>query len=279
MLHTKIEVNHIEGHSRVTTMLNHKPLKILNPETHTSSCHLVTSNYGGGMVQGDSIGLDILCNANTRTLLSTQANSRVYKSDEDRMCHFTQQVDIHDQANFIQLNDPLVLQKDSSLNQMIKFNMEDSSVLLYCDWVTAGRVHFGELFDFSCYTSYLEINMGKKLLVADRFKAEPKSQDMTSPGSFSHHTSYANIYLVGASSHEAVEKLEVCLNSISTKVFKEQTNQKPDVICTADRINDNVFIVRMSVSDARDLSTLLLPIGAVLKDSQVLSFDPFERKY
>jgi ABC-type branched-subunit amino acid transport system permease subunit len=52
------------------------PLKILNPRCSSNACHVLTSNYGGGLVGNDHIQLDIDCGPESTFFFGTQANTR-----------------------------------------------------------------------------------------------------------------------------------------------------------------------------------------------------------
>ena len=77
---SEIEVASVRGKSALITCKNIQPLKLLNPGSPAVGCHVVLSSYGGGMVAGDQIWLRVRCQTGTRLLLSTQANTKIFRS-------------------------------------------------------------------------------------------------------------------------------------------------------------------------------------------------------
>lgn len=282
-MHTKAseaEIKNINGRSVLIGLKNEKPLKLLSPKTHTRVCHLVTTNYGGGMVSGDTVTLNIRCLEQTTTLLSSQANSRIYKSHNDsEPCKYEQNTFIDNNSLFIQLNDPLVLQKDSSFEQELNYELKNSSVLLLADWVEVGRVHMGEVFTFNKFYSECKIHIDSKPVVIDRFLIEPNRIDCSSPAVFYNHTSFINIYVVGHEDSKMVMLLENALNHESDTLAKNLSMQQPAILASADRINCNVFMVRISAIELKELWHFIHEFAKVLKENQLLEFNPYERKY
>jgi len=276
---TSVSIKNISDKSRITSLINEKPLKILNPKTHTKACHIVSSNYGGGMVQGDVVELDINCEANTKTLFSTQANSRIYKSDNGDSCTLTQNIKLDTESLFVQLNDPLILQKDSSLNQQSIFNLNNGAALIYCDWIGGGRIHMGEIWDFKAFSSSTEIYLGTKPVVLDRFEIQPDKQQCTSPALFHHHTSFINLFIVGKKQDIRIEVIEQMISATIDKLRTKKQEQKPKLLISGERINDDVFIMRASAHELTTLKDIMEELGVCFKHKSLLEFNPYERKF
>ena len=57
------------------------PLKFVNPSNHGTAAWVVSGTYGGGLLGGDAIGLNIAAGDHTQSVLMTQASTKVYRSD------------------------------------------------------------------------------------------------------------------------------------------------------------------------------------------------------
>ena len=75
-----LAVSHWGGRSRLTSCRCAAPLKILNPRLDAPYCTAILSSYGGGLVAGDQVHLQICCGAGATLFLGTQAFTKVYKS-------------------------------------------------------------------------------------------------------------------------------------------------------------------------------------------------------
>ena len=70
------------GPSVVTRAYATSPLRLLMPKNHGSAAWVYTSSYGGGLVDGDRIALDVDVGPGAAAFLSTQASTKVYRSPQ-----------------------------------------------------------------------------------------------------------------------------------------------------------------------------------------------------
>lgn len=273
-----IEIKNIQNTSKVTSHFNQNPLKILLPKTHNKAVHLVTTNYGGGMVQGDNIQFTINANKDTKALLTSQANARVYKSEDGRFCKMIQKTNVHENAEFYQLNDPLVLHSNGKLKQFTEFDLGKNSVLFFMDWVQAGRVSTGEVFQFHHFYSEINIRKEGKRVVADKFMISPDTQNCTSPAVFFKHTNFINIFLVGDEKNEKVQLMEEKLSAVTHQTVQANITQEPEVLVSFDRINSEVILVRLSSINHDKLYDFIHEFSKIFKNNSLLNFNPYDRK-
>jgi urease accessory protein len=127
--------------------------------------------YGGGIVAGDTIDLDIRLESGTRLVLLTQGSTKIFKTPDPSVVS-RQHMNIHlDQdAALIYLPDPVQPFAHTSFSQSQRYylNKEHGS-LCACDWVTSGRSARGENWDIHEYKSRNEVwtldGAGKKRLL------------------------------------------------------------------------------------------------------------------
>ena len=279
---SKLEVSFVQNKSIVTSSKSVKPLKLINPETHNNVCHVVFSNYGGGFVDGDEIKLDILTKPKTKTVLSTQANTRVYKSKTGAYAKQIIKGKIEDDALLVMLNDPLVPQKHSNFEQQTEWNLGKGSTLFMMEWFLSGRIHNDESFVFNELNTKLKITQDGKPLIWDNFKIDPDEQIPTSPGSFGVYKSYINIYLAGHEELEEVTMIESQLNIIAKKYFHTENVidiNKVAIFGTTGRVNQNAYIMRCAAKDAAVLQPMVKETAEVFDDKILLGFNPLRRKF
>ncbi|HEY2366660.1 MAG TPA: urease accessory protein UreD, partial [Polyangiaceae bacterium] len=65
----------------ITSSRARAPLKLLTPKNHGDARWTFVATYGGGLVDGDAIALDVKVGPGASALLSTQASTKVYRSD------------------------------------------------------------------------------------------------------------------------------------------------------------------------------------------------------
>ncbi|KAF1938962.1 urease accessory protein UreD [Clathrospora elynae] len=130
--------------------------------------------YGGGIVAGDSINLDVKLDCNTRLILSTQGSTKIFKTPSPDLVsrqHMT--IHLKQDSALVYLPDPVQPFADTAFAQSQIYHLEnEQGNLCVCDWVTSGRSALGENWDMYEYKSRNEVwTVGdtgeKRLLLRD----------------------------------------------------------------------------------------------------------------
>jgi urease accessory protein len=139
------------------------PLKLITPSPLPSSTHTVHTlyllTYGGGIVAGDIIDLNITLDSNTRLIVLTQGSTKIFKTpDENLVSKQLMNVHLQKDSAICYIPDPVQPFADSAFEQSQKYYLDgpDAS-LCACDWVSGGRAARGETWDFWRYVSRNEI--------------------------------------------------------------------------------------------------------------------------
>ncbi|KAJ1813250.1 hypothetical protein LPJ56_005226, partial [Coemansia sp. RSA 2599] len=135
-------------------------------------------SYGGGIVHGDQIHVDVSVGSGCALLLLTQGSTKVYRhragrppsylkndrNDAKFDIHQTYQtmiVDVEPGALLCLLPDPVTCFKGALYNQRQAVRLHDcSSSLVLLDWMTSGRMSRGERWDFAKYFSVNIVALG-----------------------------------------------------------------------------------------------------------------------
>lgn len=278
---SKLEVKKIGDISSLTGSLVLKPLKTFAIQ-RGPTCQIVFSNYGGGYVEGDEINLALTCLHSTTTLLSSQANTRIYKSIHGGITRQTIQVTQEDDSFVAYIGDALVTQKESIFEQKFHWKMGKRSVLLFVDWFQAGRILNEERFDFTSFGTEFRAEDENGLHVLDRFRIRPSQHNVNSPGAFLDHTGYLNVFLVGNETLEKVQVLENHLRLVAKKHFREDAPLRMHdfgLIGASSKVNKHVFLLRCSFKENELVAQFVRDLTSVLEMKELLGFQPMERKY
>ncbi len=103
-----LEVSFVQGQS---------VLKLLVPKRDNRAAWAYVSSYGGGMVGGDEIELDIQVNNNAIAVLGTQASTKIYKDQTGRGCKQLIRARVADQAILVAVPDPVTCYRDAAFDQ------------------------------------------------------------------------------------------------------------------------------------------------------------------
>ena len=155
------------GQSRITSWRSVNPLRLLNPR-HDGLCHVMVSSYGGGLVQGDDVSLDVRCEQSAALLLSGQSHGRAYRcTQEDATVSWQTTGTVAEGATVISQMPPLVLHSATRAAQRQSWQVHPEGRLLLIETVHAGRLGSGEAFAFDRFESHVEIQRGATQVVWD----------------------------------------------------------------------------------------------------------------
>ena len=276
-----MEVANVRGKSRLVRCHNVQPLKLLQPASPTSACHVVLSSYGGGMVAGDAIRLRITAQAHTRLFVSTQANTRIYRSIDGAVAEQHVSGEVGDHALAVVFPDPVVPQAESRYRQLQHWHLAPSATLLLVDWFHSGRMDQGERFAYTSLHSELKVSVGGKLTLLDRFAFTPDEHIATSPANFAGYQTFFSLFLIGPPADARFRQLAAMLMRQkmpgSTGPHFHLPSQPYVVAVTQAR--ENVYVLRAAAPSRMTLQPLCEQILAALADEDLLGYNPLRWKY
>lgn len=184
--------------SRVTACLNHPPLKFINPRPAAGACQVYVSNYGGGLLGGDTVSMQVECLPGSRLFLGTQASTKIYRSADGRPSVQETVGMLHAGALAVVGPDPVVPFAGSRYRQIQSWQLHPEADLVLLDWMQSGREARGEVFAFHGYENELRIlGPGGRPLLIERFGADPAEGRSEAVGQFGPFRSWLSLYLAG----------------------------------------------------------------------------------
>ena len=265
-----LEVGISQGTTRVFECRSVPPIRIINPRVAASSCNVLITNYGGGMVDGDSVCLEIVCREGARLNLGSVGNLQVYKSPIKGSSQAVKGLLEKDTLCVIN-TDPVVLHSGSRFEQKQEWNVHQNSSLLVAEFVIAGRLARGERFAFDKYFSDFTVLVDGRPFMVDRFEFRPDHLDYHDPALFGGLACLLNVYLVG-DKWAPLEKglaqgIEHCRNSDSR------------TLAAIHAVRQNGYIFRALSTDRKSLTWVTDIVYEFLAGDDYLGFNPTERKY
>ena len=276
---SELTVAQVRQQSRLVASRSTQPLKIINPAA--PACHAVLASYGGGLVAGDSIRLRVRCEAESRLLLSTQANTRIFKSIDGRRAEQITEGHVAENALAVVLPDPLVPQADSRYHQAQHWHLDPTATLLLADWWHAGRTDLGEKFAFTSFATELRVSVAGRLTLLDRFALRPGEHLATSQATFGPYHTALSIYLVGPPAGARFQQLAAALRQLAPPGQTDlhaQLAGRPYVVAVT-QARENVLLVRALGLSRLALEPLYRAVSAALAGEELLGFDALQLKY
>ncbi|MEM1210261.1 MAG: urease accessory protein UreD [Planctomycetota bacterium] len=159
----RLAVKLVAGRSRVVDAYSTNPLRLLTPTPppqvgSPDPPRVFVTGYGGGLLSGDRINMDVAVADSASLLLSTQASTKVYHADADRRAaRQVVRATVGPEARLAVIPDPVVCFADAIYEQDQRFELQTGAGLAVLDWFTAGRTASGESWAFSRYASRTRI--------------------------------------------------------------------------------------------------------------------------
>ena len=144
-------------HTRLTQVSHKAPMRWV-PVWKTSveragAAICALSNYGGGMLQGDSVEVHVHVKSDARLGVTTQGASRIYTQRVQNLCQATLDAQVEKNALLVWAPDPCSLFRKSSFQQIQNFKIDPTSSVALIDWFSSGRYRNGEHWAFDQLSS------------------------------------------------------------------------------------------------------------------------------
>ena len=252
------------GRSKFSSLTASYPLKLLSPSPLPSTPHNLGTcyvlAYGGGLVAGDEISLEIVVEHSAGLLLLTQGSTKVFRTrpglrplslgptrspSGTSPSKTLQRTHITVQPHAFLLLLPCAVQPyaSSSYHQAQRVHLVDSTAsVILLDWFTAGRssrAEKSEEWEFERYSSLNEVVLGDKVIMRERTVLEnPTHSKTTSTPPFSsgsHKTAqptsslaarmhpyktYATLLISGPHFHPLLQTLQSLSQHPSQTIFQ-----------------------------------------------------------
>jgi urease accessory protein len=259
-------VTRAQERSVVTRARATSPLKWLTPQNHGHAAWIFASSYGGGLVDGDALDIDITVEAGASALLCTQASTKVYRSA--RGTGVTLVATLAEGATLVSLPDPVVCFADARYRQAQRFVLAGGATLVALDWMTSGRLGRGERWVFEEYASRTTIQCRDTPVVHDAMRLSRDDGDLARR--FGRFDVLATVMIMGDALAREIDRIAATVGSTPIE-------RRPSLLTTVASVAESGCMVRLAGMDLeevrRAIRALLDFVPALLGD------DPWARKW
>jgi len=161
----RIEVVRSGSRSVVSRAYATSPLRLLTPANHGHAAWIYTSSFGGGLVDGDRIAMDIDVGRGAAAFISSQASTKIYRSPGGTSADMHARVAAD--GLLVVAPDPVVCFSGARYRQTQSFELADRAALVLVDWLSSGRHAAGERWAFDQYHGRMTVRLDGRLLVHD----------------------------------------------------------------------------------------------------------------
>ncbi|HKA86003.1 MAG TPA: urease accessory protein UreD, partial [Haliangiales bacterium] len=149
--------------SAVVRLAARSPLRLLTPRNHGGAAWVVTTSYGGGLVDGDALRIALRVGPGAAAYLATQSSTKVYPGAASQ----TIVADVGDGGLLVSLPDPVVCFAGARYRQDATIRLGAGAGLVWLDGLTAGRAARGERWRFAGYRARTRIERGGDTFALD----------------------------------------------------------------------------------------------------------------
>jgi len=212
----RVEVARVAGRTVPVRLSACSPLKLLAPRPlgggGGDAAWIFASTYGGGLVGGDAIDVDVTCGPGTRTLISTQASTKVYRT-AGLPCRQSLAARVADDAVLVVAPDPLVCFAGSWLEQRQRIELSGTASLVLVDSLASGRVARGERWAFDRYRSTIEVAVDGVPVFRDAMLLDPADGPLAAPLRMGRFDCLAMVVLLGPAVAGAAKQVLAFVNT------------------------------------------------------------------
>lgn len=242
------------------------PLKLLTPRNHGHAAWVVVASFGGGLVDGDALHLEVDVGDGAAGLLGTQASTKVYRCPTSA-CRQDTRARVAEGAILVMIPDPVACYAAARYEQSLRIDLAATASLVLVDAFTAGRSARGERWDFHRYAGRTAVDRAGRPLVRDAVVLDPAQGELRARmGRFD---AFATLVLTGP---RAAPLAAAALGS----AVPAPARRAPLLEATSP-LGDDGAVLRIAGSSIEEVTRAvrahLAGLGALLGD------DPFARKW
>lgn len=174
-----VELAVVGGRTEVVGLRAESPLRLLSPRSRSEAAWVVAGSYGGGLVSGDRLSVNVRCRPHTCVVLGTQATTKIYRNrigaavGLPAACRQEISATLDDGATLVSWPDPVTCFKGSRFVQRQTFRLSSTASLVAVDWMTSGRMARGERWAFESYRTETSIYVDGRLRLRDSTTLDP----------------------------------------------------------------------------------------------------------
>ncbi len=240
------------------------PLALLTPRNHGHAAWVVLATFGGGLVDGDSIHLDVDVGPGAAGLLGTQASTKVYRCPTST-CRQSTRAAVAAGALLVMIPNPVACFAAARYEQSLSLDLAAGASLVLVDAFTAGRSARGERWAFHRYAARTAVSLAGAPLVHDSILLDPAHGELGARlGRFD---AFATVVLTGP---------RAAALAAAARDLPVPTRRAP-LLQAVSPLGDDGAVVRIAGESIEEVTKAVRARLAGL--GELLGDDPFARKW
>ena len=218
------------------------PLRILTPRNHGHAAWAYTSTLGGGLVDGDRVRLEVGVGEGAAAVLSTQGETRVYRSPHG--CRSDLFAQVENNALLAVLPDPTVCFAGARYQQRTEIVLAPGAALVLVDAFLSGRSASGERWAFERYVSELILRLGDRVILAEKILLDPEHGPIAER--FGRFDVFATLLIAG-------DRLHIYRDALCQKLDALPAPPRARLVESANPLGEQALLVRIAAVSVEDV--------------------------
>ncbi len=180
----------------VSNLKQRSPLRVLRslyPEGDSPS-HLYVLYAAGGILEGDSIEINLHLGPHAEVVVTTPAATKVHPMEAGEG-HQKIRITLERGATLEYLQEPVLPFRGAAFHQEVDIFLEEGASLFWTDILGPGRHEKGETFAYRCYENRMCIRDPEGLIAQESFRLNPEEDALGVMGVMEGYTHYGSLYL------------------------------------------------------------------------------------
>jgi urease accessory protein len=197
-------LSNVAGRTAAVRLQASSPLRLLAPSSHGTAAWIFAGTYGGGLVGGDRISLQVEAGNETRCLLGTQASTKVFRTDGPG-CRQELTASVGHGSLVVSAPDPIVCFAGSRYDQLQRFDLAEDAAIVSVESITSGRCGRGERWAMDRYQSRTEVWQDDRCLYRDVLRLDPSDGPIGGAMRMGRCDCFASLLIVGNTLRVAID--------------------------------------------------------------------------
>ena len=195
----------------------------LSPTNHLDSERISTFfivGLGGGYVEGEKYKYSINLKEDARTIITTQASTKVYKCENGDRTEQETLINLEKNSILEYITDSVILYKNANYKQVNTIYMDESATLIYTDGITSGWSKEGNEFQYSNVQLKTSLYVNNKMVLLDNLLVNPREEDVTKLGFFEGYKNFGTLLVINKNINiKIIEELRNKIKSLNLPIY------------------------------------------------------------
>lgn len=195
--HGRLVIKAIQNKTRLDQLYQEGAARIRLPKTYDGCLEAVMINTSGGLTGNDRMTWDIRARENSRSVITTQACEKIYKSTGDAAL-VTTHINVENGAHLDWLPQETILFECSNLSRTLDVTLTGNARFMALEAVMLGREAMGEKIQQTYFQDRWRIRRDGKLIHADDLRIEGAIESVQSASpTLNGHAAFASFIYCG----------------------------------------------------------------------------------